>query len=407
MHESRKRIVIVLAFMIVNINVCSAVISMTTAPQARKDEMKSQPCGSFADDTQYYAVICACSAYEDPKHNIPRGFLGPAPEAKLRVLYDALIQTGNWDAENIILLLNKNASKQNITFALERMSTLVGPDDVFLFTWNGHGSLVPDIDGDEAYWDSSDTYDEVICPYDTNRVEKNLTNVLTDDDLQQLFSQINAKGKCFIFESCLSGGLIDQDSTIASKRQQSRLLQDRAVGETGVMRDSHSYGNLDVNGNNTIVITSTLPTTLGRATFTTHSPLLYSIAKVLAHGERYDKNKDSVLSAEELFRSSQPRALLQSSLLWVSLWISMVLFFKLDMYNVYSTIVPNFLPRLITFYYLVDKVVPLAVFSGTLFFLLFYLDQQLLVHLLDDHFLMNWPGIQDEYAGELPLVQLK
>ena len=50
------------------------------------------------------------------------------------------------------------------------MANILRPNDVFLFSWCGPGTQVPDVDGDERQWDPNDKYDEVICPYDTNKI---------------------------------------------------------------------------------------------------------------------------------------------------------------------------------------------------------------------------------------------
>jgi hypothetical protein len=351
---------------------------------------------SISNSTEYFAVICACSQYENPKYNLPRPF--PAPESKLRVLYDALLQTKNWDERHIILLLNENATRQNIIHALEMMSMLVGPNDIFLFTWNGHGSEINDTNGDEAVWNPDDTYDEVICPYDTIKSDGNLTNVITDDELGYYFSNIQGKGKCLIFESCLSGALIDQQiSKIKnSERKKTSLVK------TIFSRVTTNPETMDVNGENTVVIMSTLPSTLGRATFTTHSPLLYSIATIVENSKRYDRNNDGFLSVEEIFQKARPRMLIQSSFYWIFLWISGYISFKFDMYDIYTSLLPHF----VKLYRLYETLVPIPILSATGFLLFVYLGQQLHFKLGTGHYLLNWPTMQDNYPGDLPFVQL-
>src|SRR4030042_6235716 len=129
--------------------VCGLVLlflgtSMYCSLQTVRSQPTPHPSGHspLGNSTEYFAVICACSRYENPRYNLPRGF--PAPESKLRVVYDALLQTKNWKQDHIILLLNENATRQHIIDALVMMSAMVGPEDMFLFTWNGHGSEVAD-----------------------------------------------------------------------------------------------------------------------------------------------------------------------------------------------------------------------------------------------------------------------
>jgi len=400
----KKTVVCGIIYLFVGTSLQCSIQSFSTVQPSGVLATNSPSHISFDNNTKYYAVICACSRYENPKYNLPR--FSPAPDSKLRVLYDALLQTKNWDKENIILLLNENATKQNITHALEMMSTVVGPNDIFLFTWNGHGSEIPDINEDEAQWDRNDTYDEVICPYNTNIINGNVTNVITDDELGYYFSNIQGKGKCLIFESCLSGGLVDQKTSNTVELQNYRELGEPTRFETDFLRDITHPGTMDVNGNNTIVMMSTLPQTLGRATYSTHSPLLYSVATMINNSEKYDKNNDGFLSAEEVFRIARPMTLIQSSFIWIPYWASAYLFFKFDLYKLYSSFLPHFLPRIIKLYHLFDTILPIPMLSGACLFLLFYMDQQILVKLRTGHYFLNWPNMQDDYLGDLPLVQL-
>jgi hypothetical protein len=371
-------------------SVYPAAIGISIPQGLLSTNTKTSSQSSRSNETEYYAVLCACSQYENPKYDLPK--IMPAPESKLRVLYDALIQTKNWDPDHIILLLNENATKHNITTALETMATQVDSDDIFLFTWSGHGSHIPDVDGDEARWDANDTYDEIICPYDITKVNGNFTNVLSDDDLQYYFSNIHAKGKCLIIESCLSGGLVDQN--------QSQTADCSTIKNMLAEADSYSPGEtLDVNGNNTIVIMSTLPNTLGLISYTTFSPLLYSIAKVITDNKRCDKNNDGVLSAEEVFQQARPKALLQSSSLWAVYALSDYLFFKFNLYTRMD--LPHRLEQLYKFF---DTILPIPIVLSTFFFLVFYMLCQSIVKYRDGYYFLNWPHMQDEYPGELPLI---
>ena len=353
--------------------------------------MNSPSSLSSDNATQYYAVICACSRYENPNYNIPK--FSPAPESKLRVVYDALVLTTNWEEDHIILLLNQNATKQNILTALDVMSGRVGPDDVFLFTWNGHGSRIVDCDGDEAELDPNDTYDEVICPYDIEKSNDTLTNSITDDELGYYFSRIHAKGKCLIFESCLSGGLVDQYTSEQQK--------EATAFRTAFLQDITAYGTMDVDGNDTIVMMSTFPTTLGRATYTTHSPLLYAVAHTITHSKRYDKNDDGVLSAEEVFRKTRQLTIIQSSLMWMPIWVGEYLIYKHNLYMLFS-----FLPKLVQGYRFLDKLVPMPLLLATGLLVFVYVGVQVIMKMMNGYYVLNWPNMQDDYLGEFPLVEL-
>jgi len=112
---------------------------------------------------------------------------------------DVLVSYSNWDSNNIELLTDKMASKTGIYVAIENMAKNenADADDVYLFFFSGHGSRIPDDDGDEA-----DTFDEVICPYDTTG---ELENVISDDELGGWLEE--CKGNIVvILDTCMSGG---------------------------------------------------------------------------------------------------------------------------------------------------------------------------------------------------------
>ena len=222
-------------------------------------------------DKKYYAIIAGCTEYKDSRHNLPR-FGKPFPETTLKYVYDVLLNTSNWDKENIILLLNENATKQNILGSFMDMGTIIDSDDVFFFSWNGHGTQVEDIDGDDG-----DGKDEAICPYDTKTEKGELVNIITDDELDSYFSMIAAEGLFIMFESCMSGGLVDNET-------------------------QHNYSFVDVNEDRRVVVMSTPPDKKGWAMSKIGWPMLmlYSIA---LSNDSYDIDNNGWISAEEAFMS--------------------------------------------------------------------------------------------------------
>ena len=158
-------------------------------------------------DKEFYAIIAGCSKYEDSWNNLPPPPRKPLPESTMKYVYDVLIESMNWDSENIVLLLNEKATRQNISDNLTYMGSIIDGDDIFLFSWTGHGTQVEDVDGDDG-----DGLDEAICPYDTKKKNGELLNIITDDELDSYFSLIGAEGLFIMFESCFSGGLVDVES---------------------------------------------------------------------------------------------------------------------------------------------------------------------------------------------------
>lgn len=95
---------------------------------------------------------------------------------------------------SVIPLEEQAASRANILEALATSVGALGWGDRLVFTFSGHGTWVPDASGDET-----DQRDEAICPHD-------IDNLITDDDLQAIFSHAGAgSGILSLSDSCHSG----------------------------------------------------------------------------------------------------------------------------------------------------------------------------------------------------------
>lgn len=92
--------------------------------------------------------------------------------------------------------LDGEATKSNMHEAISKIVADTGRDDIAVITYSGHGTWVPDEDGDER-----DGRDEALCPHDITQGE-----ILTDDELYEIFSE-RARGARIIFisDSCHSG----------------------------------------------------------------------------------------------------------------------------------------------------------------------------------------------------------
>ncbi|HVQ00223.1 MAG TPA: caspase family protein [Candidatus Thermoplasmatota archaeon] len=331
-----------------------------------------------SSSTKYFAVIAACSKYNNSEYNLPKKFLPPFSDKKLSVLYASLVQSGNWNESNIILLLNDHATKRNITDALVHMAESVGPDDIFLFSWCGHGTEVNDSDGDESSGGVNDTTDEAICPYDVVKVD-NYTklNVLTDDELGRLFSNITCKGMCLVFDCCLSGDMVDRETNQTAG--DSRTCSIDSSFTTGFCADLTGPKATDVNGNNRVILMSARPGLLERGIYLTGFPLEFGLAYACSHAKLSDRNRDGMISAEEAFGIARPLEYIQSTIFWISCWPYLYLYYSL--FGIHSPLFALIM-------------VPIE-----------YILAQLVMKAMDGHYFGNFPFMQDTYEGQLPLIQ--
>ncbi|RLF40786.1 MAG: hypothetical protein DRN18_04460 [Thermoplasmata archaeon] len=342
--------------------------------------------------TEYYAVIAATGT----SMGLPVGTF------KLKALYRALKKAPNWKEENIRLLIDKDATRENIINAFEEMARLVDSNDIFLFSWQGHGSEVPEKETFGGPWRDDrelDGTDEVICPYGTYRDKDGvLHNYITDDELGYRFSQIKAKGMFCIFESCLSGGLISKTS------KGGVTIEDADAFSEGLMEDLNvsDTGDKDASGRKRVVAVSTLPDTIGRATYIIGFTMTYSIAKALEGGNLVGKAlnlgrdpdgigfhpKDGIISAEEAFKWSRPLTFAVNSLYWFAIW---TILFATEYDRAVEAGSDNPVEDALK-----NSIIPLFVsFCYT----------QIYAIVLSGHFFLNSPHISDKYLGDLPIVE--
>lgn len=90
------------------------------------------------------------------------------------------------------IVLDAQATRQNVKGALSDLVSSAGAGDVVVFTYSGHGTQVIDINSDET-----DNYDEAIYVYD---------GTVIDDDLRTIIQNLHSQATLVIIsDSCFSG----------------------------------------------------------------------------------------------------------------------------------------------------------------------------------------------------------
>ena len=98
-----------------------------------------------------------------------------------------------------VSLLDAEAKKSDMVEAISKIVADTGKNDISVITYSGHGTWVPDEDGD----DEADGRDEALCPHDTFE-----GNILIDDELYEIFGQRSWGARIiFISDSCHSGSV--------------------------------------------------------------------------------------------------------------------------------------------------------------------------------------------------------
>lgn len=119
-----------------------------------------------------------------------------------------------------VTLFDERATLEGITEALAELVETSRAGDVIVFQYAGHGTQLPDIDGDEAGGDTPGK-DEAICPYDFAAGA-----FLIDDDIGQIFGRVPRGVNLTCFIDCCHSGTISRFAvgrpTAASSRPDER-----------------------------------------------------------------------------------------------------------------------------------------------------------------------------------------
>ena len=108
---------------------------------------------------------------------------------------DLLVNHFDFPKADVKLITDAQATKVNMVAGIKELLKDVKSGDVLVFTNSSHGSYVADKSGDEP-----NRFDEILCPYDIDE------NVLSDDELRELFAGLPAGVKLTVIsDSCFSG----------------------------------------------------------------------------------------------------------------------------------------------------------------------------------------------------------
>ena len=98
----------------------------------------------------------------------------------------------------IRVLTDSRATKDNILLRLENMVKSAEKGDYLIFHFSGHGSQIRDREGDEL----ADRMDEIICPYDMNWDD----GFISDDTLRDILTHLKKGVRMeILLDSCHSG----------------------------------------------------------------------------------------------------------------------------------------------------------------------------------------------------------
>lgn len=126
------------------------------------------------------------------------------------LIRELLVQKFGFDRSNIQLMIDEQATRDQIFAAVRALSARTAPDDIVLIHFSGHGSQAPDTNGDEQ-----DGFDETILPHDSRTPG---VADITDDELNMLLSGFESGSVVVILDSCHSGTGTRSGPTLVTQR---------------------------------------------------------------------------------------------------------------------------------------------------------------------------------------------
>jgi len=151
---------------------------------------------SFLSKRNAYAIIIGISQYKNSGSN---GFPELAfADDDAESFRDMLLRLG-WSSSHIKLLVNENAERNDILIALESWLTKVGPDDMIVLFWSGHGFPDPE-DPEKVYFACYDT--KINIPATGYRMDR----------VRSILRERNAKNVVVFADTCHAGKLITRSA---------------------------------------------------------------------------------------------------------------------------------------------------------------------------------------------------
>jgi len=155
--------------------------------------------GSFIPaQAEQRALLVGIGQYAEPGIDLP------GIDLDLERMRETLVRLG-FQPQQIRTLQDADATSTNVINAFQTwLRDGVKPDDRVVFYFSGHGSNVPDLNGDEG-----DHVDEVLVTHDMHRTrvqgKATLKGVVVDDQIGQMIDAIPSRHIWIIVDACHSG----------------------------------------------------------------------------------------------------------------------------------------------------------------------------------------------------------
>ena len=133
--------------------------------------------------------------------HLPHRFQLPGPSNDVQSMEAFLVEEWEFSPSDVRVLVDEQATKDGILRALEVwLPEVTEPGDRIVVYYSGHGSQVPDEDGDEE-----DGLDETFVPTDYGQNGKRDQDMVIDDELARALRALRDRQVLLVADSCHSG----------------------------------------------------------------------------------------------------------------------------------------------------------------------------------------------------------
>lgn len=206
----------------------------------------------------------------------------------------ALKQAG---AAEVVLLLDKDATREKILASWEQLRTKAAEGDTLFFSFAGHGFQEPEhLKGSE-----DDGKDETFALAGFDVKGKNSAERILDNDIAEMLKSAEGKNIVFVADSCHSGTMT-RGLDFQPRKLKTRFLKVRGIENDPLTKEQKIKAVTEKNGRTDIVsFTAVADHELDPEVYIDDKPrgaLSWSVAKAL-RGDA-DLNKDGDLATEEI-----------------------------------------------------------------------------------------------------------
>lgn len=319
------------------------------------------------NDIEYWGVFVCIADYNGTEHDLL------IADEVLTMIPDELMTYGNWNEENMRVLVNDKAKATHILDGLDWLATVSDENDVVVFCYQGHGTELPDDDGDEP-----DGFDEAIVAW-----EVTIDGCITDDMLADKFDTMTADGIAIVLDCCLSDEFINKKADFLG------------VHRAEVFEGYELELLRDIETEKRIILTSAYGDGLSLCWPNVGSPTSFYLGD--ATNKSFPFFADGMLTVEEVFRFAQFETYF--TYVFIPAYLSFVWGIFVGLQTVIGSII------------LGDMDLNLDFLKGFIGGLLFAFEFSILVIMLFElvaydatgHLAIPLPQLYDSYPGTLPL----